>query len=78
MALVSSLYRLIPSEAWPNKDEAERRLKVLVQRLVSTYGQAEVIRRIQDYPVTKEQEGMRSWIMLTVWASKDRQRGGTF
>ena len=78
MALVSSLYRMTASDAYPNKDEAERRLKILIQRLVSQHGQAEVLRRIQEYPVPKDMETMKSWIVLTVWASRDRQRAGTF
>lgn len=78
MALTSSLYRLIVADAWPSKDESERRLKVMVQRLVSEYGQAAVLARIHGYPVTKEQEPAKHWLLLTAWASAERQRGGTF
>lgn len=76
--LVSSLYRLTPPDAYPSEWERERRLKVAVQRLVYEHGQPTVVRRVQEHPVRVEQEVTRGLILDRAWASRERQRAGTF
>ena len=72
MALVSSVYGLAPSEGYVSKDEAERRLKAKVRRLVEAHGQEEVLRRIRSWPVAKDDEAMKAWLVLTVYATERR------
>ena len=76
MALTSAIYRMAPSEGYVSPDEAERRLKAKVRRLVDQYGQDEVLRRIRTWPTTKENEARKAWLVLTVYAS-ERRRAGT-
>lgn len=77
--LVSSIYRLGPSDDGYMTDwEKERRLKVMVQRLVSQHGQAPVVERVRAGRIGKDQEAMRGWIVLTAQAAAERQRSGSF
>ena len=54
-----------------------RLLTLSPRALVTEHGQPIVIHRVREHKIREEQEGMRSWIMLTVWASRERQRSGT-
>ena len=76
MALVSSIYGLAPSDEYFTREEEERRLKAKCRRLVEQYGQAEVLRRIRAWPVRREDEALKAWVVLAVYAVESR-RGGT-
>lgn len=76
MALVSSIYRLAPQEGYFTRAEEERRLKAKCRRLVEQYGETEVLRRIRTYPVRREDDYLRAWIVLTV-CEVSGGRGGT-
>lgn len=69
MGLVSSMYRLIPSEAAVSNAEARLRLDRILQRLVSAHGEEEVRRRVREAAVPKEQDSVKAWIMLHLWRS---------
>lgn len=76
--LVSPIYRQIPSPSYhPNPDEAERRLRVAMRRLIALYGADEVIRRIRAYPVKAREKGTQGWLVLTADAERNRQQDGT-
>ena len=67
MSLVSSLYRLAPSDGAISKEEAARRLKLILQRLVRQYGEEEVRRRVRDVRLSSDEEATRAWILLHLW-----------
>lgn len=76
--LVSPIYRQIPRPSYQsNPDEAERRLRVAMRRLIAAYGAEEVIRRIRAYPVKADQKGTQGWLVLTAEAERNRHHGGT-
>ena len=76
--LVSPIYRQIPSPTYqPNPDEAERRLRAAMRRLIARYGAAEVIRRIRAHPVKANEKGTQGWLVLTADAEQNRHQGGT-
>ena len=76
MALISALYRMAPSDSYISSDEAERRLKVKVRRLVEQYGETEVLRRIRAWPAAgREVEERKAWLVLTVYAAERRRAG---
>ena len=74
MALVSSIYRLAPSAPSWDRDEAERRLKVTLRRLVGVYGVEGVVNRIRAYPCRAEEEITKAWLVLSAW--EESKRGG--
>lgn len=75
--LVSSLYRLVPSDSAMSREESERRLKVKLRRLVAQYGESDVIKRIRMYPVSKNLEATKAWVLLTAFALPTRHREGS-
>ena len=75
---VSGLYRLAPSDAWPSREEGERRLRVKMRRLVTEGGVEGVVDRIRASRLGTEAD--RAWLVLTAYAedkASNRQRGGT-
>lgn len=66
--LVSSLYRWIPPEGF-NRDEADRRLKVKLRRLITEFGEEAVVNKIRNANVSKDMELMKAWLVLTTYAS---------
>ena len=72
MGLVSSIYRLAPPAGYLSKDEAERRLRIRMRRLVSRYGEAEVVRRLRLAEVPQAMELARAWMVLTAMAEGRR------
>jgi hypothetical protein len=64
MALVSALYRLAPSEGAISKEEAARRLKLILHRLVTQHGAEEVRRRVRTAVLESHEEATRAWILL--------------
>ena len=75
--LVSPLYRLAPSESSISREESERRLKVKLQRLVAQYGEIDVLQRIRAYPVPKDLEATKAWVLLCAFALPTRHVEGT-
>ena len=76
MALVSNLYSMAPVDGYISREEAERRLKAKVRRLVEQHGQAEVLRRIRAWPAAaREVEERKAWLVLTVYAAERRRAG---
>ena len=76
MGLVSSIYRMAPSDTWLSAAESKDRLGRILQRLVNTHGEAEVLRRVRVAPVSQADAALKPWIMLTVFGM-DRQRQGS-
>ena len=58
MALVSSLYRMAPSEAW-HVDDATRRVRVAVRRVVATHGKDAAALRVRAWTPRDVDEAVR-------------------
>lgn len=75
MALVSSIYQLAPTDAYVSTQETERRLKVKIRRLVGQLGQAIVLARIRAWPASRDEEALKAWLVLTVYAEEGKVSG---
>jgi len=73
MGLVSGIYRMAPPEGTLTPTESAQRLTRILQRLVNLFGEAETLRRIREAPVPRNDEALKSWIMLTAFGM-ERQR----
>lgn len=71
--LVSSLYWQAPSDDFPDREEGERRLKMKMQRLVTEFGEEEVVRRLRAAVIPNDQEYMRAWMVLSAYAAAKRR-----
>lgn len=80
--LVSSLYQLMKPEGQSvSKERGDERLTQTMQRLVTQFGRAEVVKRIRAATVREDQKLYQSWLVLTAETCRDpreRQRTGTF
>jgi hypothetical protein len=66
MALVSSVYRLAPSDGYLSNEEERRRLKVRINRLITEYGRENVLQRIRAWPANRESEMVKNWLVVAV------------
>lgn len=66
MALVSSIYRLAPSDGYLSSEEERRRLKIRLHRLIAEFGREHVLQRIRTWPVNRESEMVKNWLVVTV------------
>ena len=72
MSLVSGLYRLAPADSYPSREEADRRWKVAVKRLVRERGREAVVARLRVADIPADQEVTRAWLVLEAMAAPER------